>query len=86
MELLNDELTMIINFNMPIFSACYAYSRLPELDENDKNDIFNKINVEFTGINDMKIILFKDALMNYRTINESKDGIYYLIYRNSDYA
>ena len=71
---------------MPIFSACYAYSKLPELDENDKNDIFNKINVEFTGINDMKIILFKDALMNYRTINESKDGIYYLIYRNSDYA
>ena len=86
MELLNDELTMIMNFNMPIFSACYAYSKLPELDENDKNDIFNKINVEFTGINDMKIILFKDALMNYRTINESKDGIYYLIYRNSDYA
>lgn len=86
MELLNDELTMIMNFNMPIFSACYAYSRIPELDENDKNDIFNKINVEFTGINDMKIILFKDALMNYRTINESKDGIYYLVYRNSDYA
>lgn len=86
MELLNDELTMIMNFNMPIFSACYAYSKLPELDENDKNDIFNKINVEFTGINDMKIILFKDALMNYRTINESKDGVYYLIYRNSDYA
>ena len=86
MELLNDELTMIMNFNMPIFSACYAYSKIPELDENDKNDIFNKINVEFTGINDMKIILFKDALMNYRTINESKDGVYYLIYRNSDYA
>lgn len=86
MELLNDELTMIMNFNMPIFSACYAYSKLPELDENDKDDIFNKINVEFTGINDMKIILFKDALMNYRTINESKDGVYYLIYRNSDYA
>ena len=83
MELLNDELTMIMNFNMPIFSACYAYSRIPEL---DKDSIFNKINVEFTGINDMKIILFKDALMNYRTINESKDGIYYLIYRNSDYA
>lgn len=86
MELLNDELTMIMNFNMPIFSACYAYSKIPEIDENDKNDIFNKINVEFTGINDMKIILFKDALMNYRTINESKDGVYYLIYRNSDYA
>lgn len=86
MELLNDELTMIMNFNMPIFSACYAYSKLPELDETDKDDIFNKINVEFTGINDMKIILFKDALMNYRTINESKDGVYYLIYRNSDYA
>ena len=83
MELLNDELTMIMNFNMPIFSACYAYSKI---DEMDKDSIFNKINVEFTGINDMKIILFKDALMNYRTINESKDGIYYLIYRNSDYA
>ena len=52
----------------------------------DKDSIFNKINVEFTGINDMKIILFKDALMNYRTIDESKDGVYYLIYRNSDYA
>lgn len=83
MELLNDELTMIMNFNMPIFSACYAYSRIPGMDD---GSIFNKINVEFTGINDMKIILFKDALMNYRTINESKDGIYYLIYRNSDYA
>ena len=83
MELLNDELTMIMNFNMPIFSACYAYYKNTELDE---DSIFNKINVEFTGINDMKIILFKDALMNYRTINESKDGIYYLIYRNSDYA
>lgn len=82
MELLNDELTMIMNFNMPIFSACYAYSRIPDTEES----IFNKINVEFTGINDMKIILFKDALMNYRTINESKDGIYYLVYRNSDYA
>lgn len=83
MELLNDELTMIMNFNMPIFSACYAYSKHKDMSE---NDIFNKINVEFTGINDMKIILFKDALMNYRTINESKDGIYYLVYRNSDYA
>lgn len=34
----------------------------------------------------MKIILYKDALMNYRTIEESKNGVYYLIYRNSDYA
>lgn len=32
MELLNDELTMIMNFNMPIFSACYAYSKHTELD------------------------------------------------------
>ena len=40
MELLNDELTMIMNFNMPIFSACYAYSRIPEMDE---ESIFNKI-------------------------------------------
>lgn len=25
MELLNSELSMIVNFNEPIFSACYAY-------------------------------------------------------------
>lgn len=44
------------------------------------------IDVEFTGINDMKIILYKDTVMNYKTIEKSKDGVFYITYRNSDKA
>lgn len=34
----------------------------------------------------MKITLFKDEAIKFKTIEESKDGIYYIIFRNSDYA
>lgn len=34
----------------------------------------------------MKITLYKDDAIKFRTIEESKNGIYYIIYRNSDYA
>lgn len=44
------------------------------------------INVSLEGINDMKIILYKDNIMNYKTIEKSRDGIFYLVYRNSDKA
>jgi hypothetical protein len=44
------------------------------------------MNVTFEGINDIKIILYKDAITNYNTIDKSKDGIFYLIYRNSEKA
>lgn len=53
---------MIMNFNLPIFSACYAYKK------NGRDDFNDDLTVTFEGINDMKIILYKDALMNYRTI------------------
>lgn len=85
MELLNDEITMIMNFNMPIFSACYAYQKTYYANTT-KTYFNNMIDVEFTGINDMKIILYKDTVMNYKTIDKSKDGIFYITYRNSDKA
>lgn len=34
----------------------------------------------------MKIILFKDTVMKYKTIEKSKNGVFYLVYRNSDRA
>lgn len=41
MELLNDELTMIFNFNLPIFTACYAYNKI----SNEEKDFVNMIDV-----------------------------------------
>lgn len=76
---------MIFNFNAPIFTACYAYTKAYYSDLT-KSYFNNMINVSFEGINDMKIILYKDAVMNYKTIEKSKDGIFYLTYRNSDKA
>lgn len=63
MELLNEGISMIFNFNLPIFSACYSYKKTATV-----GDLNNIISVTFEGINDMKIILYKDAVMNYRTI------------------
>lgn len=34
----------------------------------------------------MKITLFKDNVIKFNTIEKSKDGIYYIVYRNSDFA
>jgi hypothetical protein len=70
MELLNDPLTMIMNFNLPIFTACYAFTkgRLSAYDFHDDNGNDIDFDVEFTGINNMKITLFKDELTKYKTI------------------
>lgn len=62
MELLNNELSMIVNFNEPIFSACYAYYK-NFYPNNPELEFENRINVTFEGINDIKIILYKDSIM-----------------------
>lgn len=46
---------------MPIFTACYAYTKKWINISGYENNFYDNLNVSLIGINDMKIILYKDA-------------------------
>lgn len=60
MELLNDNITMIMNFNKYIFSSIYCFDKYKPLYLEgdhfitvDDNPIESYINISFTSINDI---------------------------------
>ena len=72
----------------PFKGKSSTYDYIPDLVYYDSNnvshEIYDLLKVSFTGIDNIKMNIYKDRVLKSRKLEPDKFGKFYITYRNSD--